>query len=54
MTLFLLQSKAEITRAFRNSYFIFWSLFMPILFYFIFTRLFNQGIANAEEWQAHY
>ena len=54
MKLFFLQSKAEITRAFRNSYFIFWSLFMPILFYFIFTRLSNQGITDAKEWQAHY
>ncbi len=54
MKLFALQSRAEITRALRNRYFIFWSLLMPILFYFIFTRIFNRGISNASEWQAHY
>lgn len=54
MRLFLLQSKAEITRVLRNRYFILWSLLMPILFYFIFTRVVNRDISNAAEWQAYY
>ena len=54
MKLFLLQSKAELTRVLRNRYFIFWSLLMPIFFYFIFTRLVNRDIPNASEWQAYY
>ena len=54
MKLFLLQSKAELTRVLRNHYFIFWSLVMPIIFYFIFTRLVNHDIPNASEWQAYY
>ncbi|MED4017415.1 ABC transporter permease [Sutcliffiella cohnii] len=48
------QCKAEIIRILRNPYYVFWSLFMPIVFYFIFTNVFNTGIENKEEWHAHY
>lgn len=49
-----MQSKAESTRMLRNPYFIFWSLTMPIMFYFIFTRLLNGDMPNAGQWRAHY
>ncbi|MEJ8305102.1 ABC transporter permease [Saccharibacillus sacchari] len=50
----LMQSKAEILRILRNPYFVFWSLAMPILFYFVFTRVLNGDMPNPEQWQAHY
>ncbi|MBU9723874.1 MULTISPECIES: ABC transporter permease [Bacillaceae] len=49
-----MQCKAEALRILRNPYYVFWSLMMPILFYVLFTRIFNTGIDNAQEWQAHY
>jgi len=49
-----MQCKVEIIRIMRNPYYVFWSLFMPIVFYFIFTRIFNSSIDNEQEWQAHY
>ena len=50
----MMQCKVEALRIFRNPYFVFWTLFMPILFYFIFTRIVNTGVPDAEQWQAHY
>ncbi|MFD1708790.1 ABC transporter permease [Siminovitchia sediminis] len=51
MTMLINQCRIEILRVFRNPYFVFWSLCMPILFYFIFTKVMNYGndhpIANA-------
>lgn len=49
-----MQCKAEMLRIFRNPYFVFWSLFMPIVFYFIFTKVVNTDVPDAEQWQAHY
>ncbi|MBY0122419.1 ABC transporter permease [Bacillus sp. S/N-304-OC-R1] len=54
MKAFSMQCKAEMIRILRNPYFVFWSLLMPILFYIIFTKIFNTGIENKQEWQAHY
>ncbi|WP_078595791.1 ABC transporter permease [Evansella clarkii] len=54
MNAFFMQSKAEILRILRNPYYVFWSLAMPIVFYVIFTRVFNTGIDGQQEWQAHY
>ncbi|MDN4525799.1 ABC transporter permease [Fictibacillus fluitans] len=54
MKIIAAQCKAEMTRMLRNKYFVFWSLFMPILFYYIFTRVVNTGTADQEAWQAHY
>lgn len=54
MKAFRMQCKVEIIRILRNPYFVFWSLFMPILFYFIFTKVFNTNIEGQKEWQAHY
>ncbi|MFB1051826.1 ABC transporter permease [Paraliobacillus sp. JSM ZJ581] len=48
------QCKFEMIRIFRNPYFVFWSLFMPILFYFIFTNIVNTGVPDQGEWQAYY
>ncbi|MDQ1144291.1 ABC-2 type transport system permease protein [Bacillus sp. SORGH_AS 510] len=49
-----MQCKIEIIRVLRNRYFVFWSLVMPIAFYYIFTNLVNSDVPNKAEWQAHY
>ncbi|QED48605.1 ABC transporter permease [Cytobacillus dafuensis] len=54
MNAFRMQCKAETIRILRNPYFVFWSLFMPILFYIIFTKIFNTDIQDKQVWQAHY
>lgn len=54
MKVLRLQCKAEILRVLRNPYFVFWSLLMPIVFYFIFTKVVNTGAPDKAEWQAHY
>ncbi|MFS0820508.1 ABC transporter permease [Bacillus sp. 1P02SD] len=51
---FFMQCKVEILRIFRNPYYVFWSLFMPIAFYFVFTRVFNSGMDDQQLWKAHY
>lgn len=54
MKTFQIQCKVEIIRILRNRYFVFWSLVMPIIFYYVFTNLVNSDIPNKAEWQAHY
>ncbi|MDQ0156201.1 ABC transporter permease [Robertmurraya andreesenii] len=54
MKTILTQCKYEIIRIMRNPYYVFWSLFMPIVFYVVFTKIFNSNIENQQEWQAHY
>lgn len=54
MNALLMQCKMEIIRIMRNPYYVFWSLFMPIVFYIVFTKIFNTGMDNQKEWQAHY
>lgn len=54
MKIFLNQSKAEIIRMFRNPYFVFWSLLMPLVFYFIFTRMLNIDVPDKAVWDAHF
>ena len=54
MSAFRMQCKVEIIRILRNPYFVFWSLLMPIVFYIIFTKVFNTNIQNQQEWHAHY
>ncbi|SEM51018.1 ABC-2 type transport system permease protein [Mesobacillus persicus] len=49
-----MQCKMEILRILRNPYYLFWSLFMPIVFYVVFTRIFNSSIEDDQVWQAHY
>lgn len=49
-----MQCKAEMLRVIRNPYYVFWSLLMPVLFYFIFTRVVNTGADNPSEWRAYY
>ncbi|MCM3112347.1 ABC transporter permease [Lederbergia lenta] len=48
------QCKVEILRMFRNPYYIFWSLFMPIIFYVIFTKVVNMNVPDKGLWNAHY
>ena len=54
MNAFSMQCKVEMIRILRNPYFVFWSLFMPIVFYVIFTKVFNTNIEDKQQWQAHY
>jgi ABC-2 type transport system permease protein len=54
MSMIIMQCKAEMRRILRNPYYVGWSLFMPILFYFIFTRLVNTNTDDNQLWQAHY
>lgn len=54
MHVITMQCKAEMRRIFRNPYYVFWSLVLPILFYYIFTRIVNTGTDDKELWQAHY
>jgi ABC-2 type transport system permease protein len=54
MNAFKMQCKAEITKVLRNRYFLFWSLAMPIIFYYIFTNVVNTNVPNKAEWNAHY
>lgn len=54
MTMLLKQCKAELLRVIRNPYYVFWSLLMPVGFYFIFTRVVNTGGDEQAEWAAHY
>ncbi|WP_284036379.1 ABC transporter permease [Neobacillus sp. 114] len=54
MKTFKMQCKTEIIRVLRNRYFVFWSLLMPIIFYYVFTNLVNADVPNKAEWQAHY
>lgn len=53
MRLITVQCKAEMLRIVRNPYYVFWSLLMPIMFYFIFTRVVNTG-SDDDTWRAHY
>jgi ABC-2 type transport system permease protein len=54
MNAFKNQCKAEIKRVLRNRYFVFWSLAMPIIFYYIFTKVVNTHSPDPKAWQAHY
>src|SRR5690606_13068334 len=54
MKMLLTQCKIEILRVFRNPYYIFWSLFMPIVFYFIFTRVVYLHVPDKALWDAHF
>lgn len=54
MKAFQMQCKSEIKRVLRNRYFVFWSLIMPIAYYFIFTDLVNTNAPNQAAWKAHY
>ncbi|MFJ8064999.1 ABC transporter permease [Psychrobacillus sp. NPDC096426] len=54
MHIFINQCKIEFLRMFRNPYYIFWSLLMPIVFYIIFTKVVNTGAADQGVWNAHF
>lgn len=48
------QCKAEIYRMFRNRSYVLWSLVMPLVFYIIFTKVVNTGVADKGLWDAHF
>ncbi|NPC94741.1 ABC transporter permease [Bacillus sp. WMMC1349] len=54
MRIFHMQCKTEIKRILRNRYYVFWSLAMPIAFYYIFTNVVNTNASNPVDWKAHY
>ncbi|KLV26044.1 ABC transporter permease [Niallia circulans] len=54
MKSFWMQSKAEIVRTLRNKYYIFWSLLIPVLFYFLFTNIFTAPRDDEALWNVHY
>jgi ABC-2 type transport system permease protein len=54
MNTFVMQCKMEIKRVLRNKYFVFWSLAMPIIFYYIFTNVVNTNAEDPNAWEAHY
>ncbi|MBS4205382.1 ABC transporter permease [Lederbergia citrea] len=54
MKIMMNQCRAEILRLLRNPYYVFWSLFMPILFYIIFTKVINLDVPDKKLWEAHY
>ncbi|MFN2744957.1 MULTISPECIES: ABC transporter permease [Bacillus] len=54
MSVFQMQCKTEIKRMLRNRYYVFWSLAMPIAFYYIFTNIVNTNASDPEAWKAHY
>src|SRR6185437_8282974 len=54
MQMLLNECKIEMKRIFRNPYFVFWSLFMPIIFYFIFTKVVDTGVDDQALWNKHF
>ncbi|MGG3926451.1 ABC transporter permease [Metabacillus fastidiosus] len=54
MQMLKMQCKAEIIKVLRNKYFLFWSLLMPIIFYYIFTNVVNVNVSDQAAWNAHY
>lgn len=54
MKMFSRQCQAELIRMFRNRYYIIWSLLMPIIFYYIFTKVVRTPDVDADLWKAHY
>lgn len=54
MNTFWMQSKAETVRMLRNKYYIFWSLLVPVLFYFLFTNIFIAPREDDGLWNLHY
>jgi ABC-2 type transport system permease protein len=54
MKVLKMQCKTEILRVLRNRYFLFWSLVMPILFYYIFTNVVKTNVPDKDLWHAHY
>ncbi|WP_199562811.1 ABC transporter permease [Sporosarcina sp. BI001-red] len=43
----------EALRVFRNRYFIFWSLIMPIVFYVFYTKVMVQDVGDPKLWEKH-
>lgn len=54
MNMLFNEAKIEVVRVFRNPYFLFGSLVMPLVFYIIFTKVINQGYEQADLWNKHF
>jgi ABC-2 type transport system permease protein len=54
VNIFMNQCRIEMLRMLRNPYYIFWSLFMPIIFYVIFTKVVNTDAPDKALWNAHF
>ncbi|GAA0357194.1 ABC transporter permease [Bacillus horti] len=54
MNMLWVQSRAEIIRLFRSKIYIIMSLLLPIMFYYIFTNIFNTGTEADQGWGAFY
>lgn len=54
MKMLWVQSKAEMLRILRNTFYVIFSLLMPIMFYYIFTNIFGASEEFGNEWGALY
>lgn len=48
------ECRLETLRVFRNRYFIFWSLIMPIVFYVFYTKVMVQDGGDPKLWEKHF
>lgn len=48
------ECRLEALRVFRNRYFIFWSLIMPIVFYVFYTKVMVQDVGDPKLWEKHF
>ncbi|WOV84862.1 ABC transporter permease [Sporosarcina jeotgali] len=48
------ECRVEALRVFRNQYFIFWSLLIPIVFYVLYTKIMIQNVGDPELWEKHF
>lgn len=50
----IMPCKIELLRTVRNPFFLFFSLCMPVMFYYIFTNIVNADLPDKEIWQTQY
>lgn len=48
------ECRVEALRVFRNQYFIFWSLIIPIVFYVLYTKVMIQSVSDPVVWEKHF
>ncbi|WJY26243.1 MULTISPECIES: ABC transporter permease [Sporosarcina] len=48
------ECRLEALRVFRNRYFVFWSLLMPIFFYALYTKIMVQDVGDQAAWARHF
>lgn len=54
MKIIFYQSIIESKRIFRNYAYIFWTIVTPIMFYILYTKIFNTNLPDQEQWQAYF